>query len=91
LNACKAHTLILTGVATKFLSITGTDAHRYDYRIKMVEEDTASAPPEAHKAALRALEYLQNEAIIRVNEVIEAMKAFRLPYRIAARYFLIII
>ena len=53
----------------------------------MVEEDTASTPPEAHKAALQALEYLQNEAIIRVNEVIEAMKASRLPYRLAARYF----
>ena len=54
----------------------------------MVEEDTAGAPPEAHKAALLALEYLQNGAIIRVNEVIEAMKAFTRPHHIAARYFL---
>ncbi len=57
----------------------------------MVEEDTAGAPPGAYEAALQALEYLQNGAIMRVNEVIEAMKDFRRPYRAAARYFLNII
>lgn len=80
--------MILTELLQIFLTLTQNRSCRYDCRIKVVEEDTAGAPPEAHKAALLALEYLQNGAIIRVNEVIEAMKAFTRPHRIAARYFL---
>jgi len=46
-------------------------------RIKVVEEATAGTSPNAHKAALQALEYLQNGAIVHMDEVVEAMKAFR--------------
>ena len=80
LNAFKADTLILTGAATNVcVHYTGADAHQYDYRIKVVEEATAGTSPEAHKAALQALEYLQNGAIIHMDEVIESMKAFIRP------------
>jgi nicotinamidase-related amidase len=80
LNAFKADTLILTGAATNVcVHYTGADAHQYDYRIKVVEEATAGTSPDSHKAALQSLEYLQNGAIVHMDEVIEAMKAFRRP------------
>jgi nicotinamidase-related amidase len=80
LNAFKADTLILTGAATNVcVHYTGADAHQYDYRIKVVEEATAGTSPESHMAALQSLEYLQNGAIVHMDEVIEAMKAFRRP------------
>jgi biuret amidohydrolase len=77
LNAFKADTLILTGAATNVcVHYTGADAHQYDYRIKVVEEATAGTSPEAHKAALEALEYLQNGALVHMGEVVEALKSF---------------
>lgn len=80
LNTFKADTLILTGAASNVcVHYTGADAHQYDYRIKVVEEATAGTSLESHKAALVALEYLQNGAIVHLDEVIEAMKAFRPP------------
>ena len=77
LNAFKADTLILTGAATNVcVHYTGADAHQYDYRIRVVEEATAGTSPESHKAALQALEYLQNGAVVHIGQVAEAMKAF---------------
>jgi nicotinamidase-related amidase len=79
-NAFKADTLVLTGAATNVcVHYTGADAHQYDYRIKVVEEATTGTSPDAHKAALQALEYLQNGAIVHVDEVIEEMKSFKRP------------
>ncbi len=78
LNRFKADTLILTGAATNVcVHYTGVDAHQYDYKIKVVEEATAGTSPEAHEAALTALEYLQHGARVRIDDVIEAMKNFR--------------
>lgn len=80
LNAFKADTLILTGAATNVcVHYTGADAHQHDYRIKVVQEATAGTSPDAHNAALQSLEYLQHGAIVHLDEVAEAMKAFRRP------------
>jgi biuret amidohydrolase len=80
LNAFKADTLILTGAATNVcVHYTGADAHQYDYRVKVVEEATGGTSPEAHKAALQSLEYLQHGDITHTDEIIPAMKAFRRP------------
>ena len=77
LNAFKADTVVLTGAATNVcVHYTGADAHQYDYRIKVVEEATAGTSPEAAKAALQSLEYLQHGAIVHLGEVVEAMKSF---------------
>ena len=68
----------MTGTATNVcVHYTGADAHQYDYRTKVVEEATAGTYPEAHKATLQSLEYLQHGAIVHLDEVIEAMKFFR--------------
>jgi len=78
LNALKADTLILTGAATNVcVHYTGADAHQYDYKIRVVEEATAGTSPEAHEAALAALEYLQHGARVHIDDVIEALKSFR--------------
>lgn len=75
LNSFKADTLILTGATTNVcVHYTGADAHQYDYRIKVVQEATAGTSLEAHNAALQALEYLQNGAVVHLGDVIEAMK-----------------
>lgn len=80
LNAFEADTLILTGAATNVcVHYTGADAHQHDYRIKVVEEATAGTSQEAHRAALNSLDYLQNGAIVHLEEVVEAMKAFQWP------------
>jgi biuret amidohydrolase len=80
LNAFNVDTLILTGAATNVcVHYTGADAHQYDYRIKVVEEATAGTSPEAHRAALQSLEYLQHGAIVHLGEVVEAMKSFVFP------------
>jgi hypothetical protein len=43
---------------------------QYVYRIKVVEEATAGTSPEGHRAALQALEYLQNGAIIHMDGIV---------------------
>jgi nicotinamidase-related amidase len=82
LNSFRADTLILTGATTNVcVHYTGADAHQYDYKIKVVKEATAGTSMDAHNAALRALDYLQNGAIVHMSDVIEAMKSFRYPDR----------
>ncbi|MDQ3977679.1 MAG: hypothetical protein M3264_14255 [Thermoproteota archaeon] len=44
-----------------------------------IEEATAGTSPEAHRAALQSLEYLQHGAIVHLGEVVEAMKSFVFP------------
>lgn len=78
LNALKADTLILTGASTNVcVHYTGADAHQYDYKIRVVEEATAGSTPEAHRAALQSLEYLQHGAIVHIDDVVEAMKSYK--------------
>lgn len=78
LNALKADTLILTGASTNVcVHYTGADAHQYDYKIRVVEEATAGSTPEAHRAALQSLEYLQHGAIVHIDQVLAAMKSFK--------------
>lgn len=78
LNALKADTLILTGASTNVcVHYTGADAHQYDYKIRVVEEATAGSTPEAHRAALQSLEYLQHGAIVHIDDVVEAMESFK--------------
>jgi hypothetical protein len=54
----------------------------------VVEEATAGTSPEAHKAALQSLEYLQNGAIVHMDQIVEAMKAFVKPREIVSRELL---
>jgi nicotinamidase-related amidase len=78
LNSFKADTIILTGATTNVcVHYTGADAHQHDYRIRVVEEATAGTSPDAHRAALHALEYLQKGALVHLDETVEALKRFK--------------
>lgn len=81
LNGFKADILILTGAATNVcVHYTGADAHQYDFKIRVVDEATAGTNPELHESALKSLSYLQREARVNINLVLEAMKNFEFPH-----------
>lgn len=43
---------------------TAVDAHQHDYRIRVVTDAVAGSSRQAHDAALRAIQYLQREALV---------------------------
>jgi len=64
LKGLKADTLILTGGFTDVcVHYTFVDAHQHDYFCRVAEDCVAGSSPEAHEAALRAMEYLQAGAL----------------------------
>ena len=72
LRGLKANTLILTGGLTDVcVHYTFADAHQGDYHCYVVEDCTAGSSLEAHQASLKAMEYLQNGAIISRSEMIK--------------------
>ena len=48
---------------------TAVDAHQHDYRFRVVTDAVAGSSPEAHRYALKAMEYLQRDALITVADV----------------------
>ena len=45
------------------------EAHQHDYHIKVVTDAVAGSSTEAHHYALRAIQYLQRNALITVSDV----------------------
>ena len=75
LKGLKANTLILTGGLTDVcVHYTYADAHQGDYHCYVVEDCTAGSSLEAHHASLRAMEYLQNGAVISLAEMINRVR-----------------
>ena len=75
LKGLKANTLILTGGLTDVcVHYTYADAHQGDYHCYVVEDCIAGASLEAHRASLKAMEYLQNGAIISRAEIIKIVR-----------------
>jgi nicotinamidase-related amidase len=63
LKGLRANTLILVGGHTDVcVHYTFVDAHQHDYFCRVVEDAVAGSSPDAHNAALRAMEYLQTGA-----------------------------
>ena len=76
LKGLGAETLILIGGHTDVcVHYTFVDAHQHDYFCRVVEDCVAGSSPDAHEAALRAMEYLQTGARRSSDEVIEAFEA----------------
>ena len=76
LKGLGADTLILIGGHTDVcVHYTFVDAHQHDYFCRVVEDCVAGSSPEAHEAALRAMEYLQTGASRSSDEVIDAFEA----------------
>lgn len=73
LKGLRANTLIMTGGFTDVcVHYTFVDGHQHDYYCRVIEECTTASSPQAHEAALRAMEYLQLGAIRSALEVTDA-------------------
>jgi nicotinamidase-related amidase len=78
-------TLIITGVATDVcVHYTAADAHQHDYRVRVVADCVAGTSPEAHAAALQAIEYLQADSLTDRERMLAALATYDVP-QLAAR------
>ena len=70
LKGLKVDTLYLVGGLTDVcVHYTAVDAHQHDYHIRVVTDAVAGSSPEAHAYALRAIRYLQRDALVTTAEV----------------------
>lgn len=70
LKAYQAQTVILIGGLTDVcIHYTAVDAHQHDYRVRVVTDAVGGSSQEAHDAALRAIDYLQRDALVTADEV----------------------
>ncbi|RBM06260.1 cysteine hydrolase family protein [Streptomyces sp. PT12] len=71
LKAYKAGTVILIGGLTDVcVHYTAVDAHQHDYRVRVVTDCVAGSTSQAHDAALRAIRYLQRDALVEQADVL---------------------
>ncbi|MFG2957499.1 cysteine hydrolase family protein [Streptomyces sp. NPDC048291] len=70
LKAYRAETVILIGGLTDVcVHYTAVDAHQHDYRVRVVTDCVGGSSRDAHDAALRAIHYLQRDALVEQHEV----------------------
>lgn len=70
LKGLHVDTLYLIGGLTDVcIHYTAADAHQHDYYIKVVTDAVAGSSKEAHEYALKAIQYLQREALITTADV----------------------
>lgn len=76
LKGLHVDTLYLIGGLTDVcIHYTAADAHQHDYYIKVVTDAVAGSSKEAHEYALKAIQYLQREALITTADVENAQVA----------------
>ncbi|MGA9412358.1 MAG: cysteine hydrolase [Roseobacter sp.] len=79
LKGLKAETLILIGGMTDVcVHYSFVDGHQHDYYCRVVEDCVGGTSQEAHQAALNAMEYLQEGAVLSADEITEAIGAAKL-------------
>ena len=70
LRGLHVDTLVLVGGLTDVcIHYTAADAHQWDYHIRVVTDAVAGSDPEAHTASLRAIRYLQRDALVTAADV----------------------
>ena len=70
LKGLHVDTLYLIGGMTDVcIHYTAADAHQHDYYIKVVTDAVAGSSREAHEYALKAIQYLQRDALITTADV----------------------
>ena len=76
LKGLHVDTLYLIGGLTDVcIHYTAVDAHQHDYRIKVVTDAVAGSSEEAHQYALKAIQYLQRNALVTTGEIVSAVRA----------------
>ena len=77
LRGLKIDTLLLCGGLTDVcVHYTFVDGHQSDYFCRVIEDCVAGSSEAAHKASLRAMEYLQSGAQCSLVSALEAMDSF---------------
>ena len=85
---------LIGGLTDVCIHYTAVDAHQHDYHIRVVTDAVAGSSQEAHESALRAIRYLQRNALITTADVESALTvrrrraardAIRLSKRAASR------
>jgi nicotinamidase-related amidase len=70
LKAYRAETeLLIGGLTDVCIHYTAVDAHQHDYRVRVLTDCIGGSSREAHDAALRAIEYLQRDALVTSADV----------------------
>lgn len=73
-------TLYMVGGLTDVcIHYTAVDAHQNDYHIHVVTDAVAGSSEEAHNGALRAIQYLQRDALITAADVESALADSTMP------------
>lgn len=65
---------MIGGLTDVCIHYTAVDAHQNDYHIRVVTDAVAGSSEEAHNASLRAIYYLQHDALITTADVESALK-----------------
>ena len=60
---------LIRGLTDVCIHYTAVDAHQHDYHIYVVTDAVAGSSTEAHHYALRAIQYLQRNALITVSDI----------------------
>lgn len=60
---------LIGGLTDVCIHYTAVDAHQHDYHIKVVTDAVAGSSEEAHNYALKAIRYLQRDALITVTDI----------------------
>jgi nicotinamidase-related amidase len=75
LKSYKAETLILLGALTDVcVHYTFADAHQGDYHCRVVTDCVGGSSIEAHDASLRAMAYLQRDALVTSDDVLLTLR-----------------
>ncbi len=70
LKGLHVNTLHLIGGLTDVcIHYTAVDAHQHDYHIRVVTDAVAGSSEEAHEYALKAIKYLQKDALVTVADI----------------------
>jgi nicotinamidase-related amidase len=74
LRAYGTKTVLLVGGLTDVcIHYTAVDAHQHDYFVRVATDAVGGSSVEAHEAALKAIEYLQRDALVTVEDFKRAM------------------
>lgn len=78
LKSYRVDTVVLVGGLTDVcIHYTAVDAHQHDYVVRVVRDCVGGSSKEAHEAALRAVEYLQRDALIESDALLNELRAIR--------------
>jgi biuret amidohydrolase len=82
LRGLTAETLLVCGGLTDVcVHYTFVDAHQHDYHVRVAVDALFGSSRAAHEAALRAMEYLQSEALSSSESMIRAIAEYAGPHR----------